>query len=70
MPCLLVGSWSTLRATTMMWSAIGDSDTNFLTPRTSKPPSRDRISVSTICRSDPPDSSEAPMHSTAAPRIA
>ena len=70
LPCLLFGSWSTLRATTMMWSAIGDSETNFLMPSTSKPSRAERTSVSTICRSEPPDSSEAPMHSTASPRMA
>jgi hypothetical protein len=37
----------------MMWSAIGDSDTNFLMPQTSNPPRAERTSVSTICRSDP-----------------
>ena len=32
LPCLLFGSWSTLRATAITWSAIGDSETNFLMP--------------------------------------
>jgi hypothetical protein len=69
-PWRLVSSWSTLRATTMMWSAMGESDTNFFTPRISKPSSAERTSVCTICRSEPPDSSEAPMHSTASPAMA
>jgi hypothetical protein len=67
---LLFGSLSTLRATATTWSAIGDSDTNFLMPLTSNPSRTDRTSVPTICRSDPPDCSEAPIHSTASPRMA